>query len=190
MLGALLGCVLPAERVLVIEDAPELVIEHPHVVRLVTRTPNIEGAGGVAARDLVRQALRMRPDRLVVGEFRGAEFIELVVALNTGHEGGAATLHANTAADVPARLVALGALGGLSVDAVTTLVGSAVDVILHLSRGGSGQRAVAEVGLVTVAGSGLTVLPVWSRRDGVMSAAQRLATTLEARGAAVPAILR
>jgi pilus assembly protein CpaF len=190
LLGALLGCVLPAERVLVIEDAPELVIEHPHVVRLVTRTPNIEGAGGVAARDLVRQALRMRPDRLVVGEFRGAEFIELVVALNTGHEGGAATLHANTAADVPARLVALGALGGLSVDAVTTLVGSAVDVILHLSRGGSGQRAVAEVGLVTVAGSGLTVLPVWSRRDGVMSAAQRLATTLEARGAAVPAILR
>ena len=103
LLGALLGEVGPAERLLVIEDAPELVVAHPHLVRLVTRPANVEGAGEVGLRELVRQALRMRPDRLVVGEFRGAEMVELLVALNTGHEGSAATLHANSAADVPAR---------------------------------------------------------------------------------------
>src|SRR5262249_1528101 len=113
LLGALLGCVPPSERLVVIEDAAELVSGHPHVGRLVTRTANVEGSGAIGLRELVRQALRMRPDRLVVGEFRGAEIVELLVALNTGHEGGAATLHANAAADVPARLYALGALGGV-----------------------------------------------------------------------------
>ena len=108
LLGALLGCVARAERCCVIEDARRAGHRHPHVVRLVARAANVEGAGAVGLRELVRQALRMRPDRLVVGEFRGAEMVELLVALNTGHEGGAATLHANSAADVPARLRALG----------------------------------------------------------------------------------
>ena len=190
LLGALLGCTPSAERVVVIEDAPELVIAHPHVVRLIARPPNIEGAGAIEARELVRQALRMRPDRLVVGEFRGAEFVDLIVALNTGHEGGAATVHANTAADVPARLVALGSLGGLTVEAVISQVASAVDVVIQVRRTRSGRRSVAEVGLISADRAGLRVLPVWSARDGVLSAAANLGAILVGRGAAVPELLR
>ena len=101
-----------------VEDCAELPFDHPHVVRLEARPPNVEGAGAVTLTDLVRQALRMRPDRLVVGEVRGAEVRELLAALNTGHEGGCGTMHANAAADVPARLEALGALAGLDRPAV------------------------------------------------------------------------
>lgn len=182
LLGALLGCVPHTERLLVIEDAPELVTSHPHVVRLVTRTPNIEGAGGVGLRDLVRQALRMRPDRLVVGEFRGAEIVELLVALNTGHEGGAATLHANAAADVPARLYALGALGGLSQAAVTHQAASALDVVVHLRRSGSGVRRVAEIGVLERLGEELVVAPVWSGARGAERRAGVLRELLADRG--------
>ena len=166
LLGALLGEVAPRDRVLVIEDAAELVVRHPHVVRLVTRSPNIEGAGAVTLRELVRQALRMRPDRLIVGEFRGAEMVELLVALNTGHEGSAATLHANSAADVPARFAALGALAGLPAAAVTSLVASAIDVVVHLHRGRDGRRHVAEIGLLDRGGDELSVASVWSRVGG------------------------
>src|SRR3712207_3445038 len=97
----------PDERIVLVEDSAELSPDHPHVVRLEARPPNVEGAGEVALRDLVRQALRMRPDRLVVGEVRGAEVVDLLAALNTGHDGGCSTLHANSAADVPPRLEAL-----------------------------------------------------------------------------------
>ncbi len=167
LLGALLGEVSARDRLLVIEDAAELVIRHPHVVRLVTRAANVEGAGAVTLRELVRQALRMRPDRLVVGEFRGAEVVELLVALNTGHEGSAATLHANSAADVPARFSALGALAGLPAAAVTSLVASAVDVVVHLHRGRDGRRGVAEIGLLERGGGDeLSVVSVWSHADG------------------------
>ena len=182
LLGALLGCIPPSERLLVIEDAPELVTSHPHVVRLVTRTPNVEGSGAVGQRELVRQALRMRPDRLVVGEFRGAEIVELLVALNTGHEGGAATLHANAAADVPARLYALGALGGLSQAAVTSQVASALDVVLHLRRTRSGDRRVAEIGLLDRVGDELVVAPVWSCVRGAERRAGALIERLADRG--------
>jgi pilus assembly protein CpaF len=182
LLGALLGCIPPSERLLVIEDAPELVTSHPHVVRLVTRTPNVEGSGAVGLRELVRQALRMRPDRLVVGEFRGAEIVELLVALNTGHEGGAATLHANAAADVPARLYALGALGGLSQAAVTSQVASALDVVLHLRRTRSGDRRVAEIGLLDRVGDELVVAPVWSCVRGAERRAGALIERLVDRG--------
>jgi len=174
LLGALLGEVGPAERVLVIEDAPELVVAHPHLVRLVTRPPNVEGAGAVGLRDLVRQALRMRPDRLVVGEFRGAEMVELLVALNTGHEGSAATMHANSAADVPARFAALGALAGLPAAAVTSLVASAIDLVVHLRRGVGGRREVAEIALLDRAGDDLAVASVWSAETGFGPAAARL----------------
>jgi pilus assembly protein CpaF len=189
LLGALLGTVGPDERLLVIEDAPELVIEHPHVVRLVTRTANVEGAGAVGLRELVRHALRMRPDRIVVGEFRGAEMVELLVALNTGHDGGAATLHANSAADVPARFAALGALAGLPLAAVTSLVASAVDVVLHLRRTRAG-RIVEEIGLLQRGGDDLRVLPVWSARAGVGVAAAELAARIAQRGVEVPGLLR
>jgi pilus assembly protein CpaF len=182
LLGALLGSVPASERLVVIEDAAELVTGHPHVVRLVTRTANVEGAGAIGLRELVRQALRMRPDRLVVGEFRGAEIVELLVALNTGHEGGAATLHANTAADVPARLAALGALGGLSAAAVTSQVASALDVVVHLRRARSGLRGVAEIALLERRGDGLAVAPVWSCERGVQARAADLVDRLMQRG--------
>lgn len=167
LLGALLAEVPAEQRVLLIEDAPELAVEHPHVVRLVTRAANVEGAGAIGLRELVRQALRMRPDRLVVGEFRGAEMVELLVALNTGHEGSAATMHANSAADVPARFAALGALAGLPAAAVTTLVASAIDLVVHLARRADGSRAVAEIAGLGRAGDELVVAPLWtSRRPG------------------------
>lgn len=113
LLSALLGAVHPSERIICAEDAAELAPRHPHVVTLAARTVNVEGVGEVTLRQLVRQALRMRPDRIVVGEVRGAEVVELLTALNTGHDGGAGTVHANAPAEVPARLEALGALGGL-----------------------------------------------------------------------------
>jgi pilus assembly protein CpaF len=180
LLGALLGTVPVTERVLLIEDAPELVVAHPHVVRLVTRGANVEGAGAVGQRELVRQALRMRPDRLVVGEFRGVEMVELLVALNTGHDGGAATLHANSAADVPARFTALGALAGLPAPAVTSLVASAIDVVVHLRRGRDARRVVSEIALLTGSGDELVVESAWSARDGEQSAGTRLHEMLRA----------
>jgi pilus assembly protein CpaF len=182
LLAALLAAVAPTERIVLIEDAPELMISHPHVVRLVTRGANIEGAGAIGLRELVRQALRMRPDRLVVGEFRGAEVVELLVALNTGHEGGAATLHANSAADVPARFAALGALAGLPAPAVTSLVASAIRVVVHLRRGADGRRQVAEIGLLERAADQLRVVGAWSARDGERPGADRLRELLAGPG--------
>lgn len=188
LLGSLLALVPPNERVLVIEDAPEIELTG-HAVRLLTRASNVEGAGAVGLRELVRQSLRMRPDRLVVGEFRGAEMVELLVALNTGHEGGAATLHANSAADVPARLCALGGLAGLPGSAVTSLVAPALDVVVHLRRERGGARVVDEIGVLDRAGDSFAVHTAWSRARGAGSAASRLASDLVARGAPVPRVL-
>ena len=182
LLGAMLGTVPAGERILLIEDAAELHVAHPHVVRLVPRGANVEGAGAVGQRELVRQALRMRPDRLVVGEFRGAEMLELIVALNTGHEGGAATLHANSAADVPARFTALGALGGLPAAAVTSLVASAIDVVVHLRRGSDGQRVVSEIGLLSRVVDELVVEPAWSMQDGGCAGWPQLCELVQRRG--------
>ena len=178
LLGALLSTVAATERIVLIEDAPELVVAHPHVVRLVPRGANVEGAGDVGLRELVRQALRMRPDRLVVGEFRGAEMVELLVALNTGHEGSGATLHANSAADVPARCTALGALAGLPAAAVTSLVASAVDVVVHLRRDRAGGRVVSELALLERSADELTVIPAWSFDGGKQRGWSRLHAAL------------
>ena len=158
VLAALLALVPTSERIVVVEDTAELRVDHPHVVRLQARAPNVEGRGAVTMTDLVRQALRMRPDRLVVGEVRGAEVREMLAALNTGHEGGCGTLHANAAADVPARLEALGALAGLDRSAVHAQARGAVQVVLHLQRRGS-HRRLLEVAVVDPAASGLVVLP-------------------------------
>lgn len=148
LLGALLAEVPAGERIVLVEDSRELVPDHPHCVRLEGRPANAEGTGAVTLTTLVRQALRMRPDRLVVGEVRGAELTDLLAALNTGHEGGCGTLHANSVADVPARLEALGALGGLSRDACHAQIAAAFRVVIHLRRGAGGERRVDEVGLV------------------------------------------
>lgn len=142
-LAALLGAAPAHERIVVLEDVAELRIAHPHVVSLEARQPNLEGAGGIGLDRLVREALRMRPDRLVVGECRGPELRELLAALNTGHDGGAGTLHANSLADVPARLEALGALAGMSPDAVARQAVSALDVVLHVERSSRGRRLAA-----------------------------------------------
>jgi pilus assembly protein CpaF len=188
LLGALLALVPSNERVVVIEDAAEIAL-HGHAVRLLARAANVEGAGAVGLRELVRQSLRMRPDRLVVGEFRGAEMIELLVALNTGHDGGAATMHANSAGDVPARLAALGALAGLPAAAVTSLAASALSVVVHLRRLRDGTRVVDEIGVLDRAGDTLAVYPAWTRTGGSDVAARRLADELAAREMAIPDLL-
>jgi pilus assembly protein CpaF len=156
LLATLLGLCPPGERLVLIEDAAELNPVHPHVVSLESRHANIEGGGTVDLGELVRQALRMRPDRLVVGECRGAEVRELLTAMNTGHTGAGGTIHANTAASVPARLTALGALAGMGPDAVRLQAVSALDVVVHLERARQGRR-LASIGLVVEDGSGLAV---------------------------------
>ncbi|MCL2466026.1 MAG: TadA family conjugal transfer-associated ATPase [Micrococcales bacterium] len=159
LLAALLGEVPPDQRIVVVEEARELSVAHPHVVNLATRTANVEGAGTVGLEALVRHALRMRPDRLVLGECRGSEVREVLAALNTGHEGGCATLHANAAADVPARLEALGALAGMDRATVAAQAASAVDAVVHLRRAG-GHRYVAQVGAVGRAADGALAVDV------------------------------
>ncbi len=165
LLAALLGRVPATERIICVEDAGELQPSHPQVVRLVARPANVEGAGEITVRDLVRQALRMRPDRLIVGEVRGAEVCELLAALNTGHDGGAGTLHANSPADVPARLEALAALGGMSRPALHSQLASALQVVLHVRRTAAGRRVLAEIGVIARTDNGVRVLPAW-RAEG------------------------
>ncbi|HEY2725159.1 MAG TPA: TadA family conjugal transfer-associated ATPase [Pseudonocardiaceae bacterium] len=184
LLAALLGCVPATERIVCVEEAPELDPGHPHVVRLAARRPNVEGAGEVTLRDLVRQALRMRPDRLVVGEVRGAEVCELLAALNTGHDGGAGTLHANSPAEVPARLEALAALGGMPRGALHSQLAAAVQVVLHVVRSG-GARRLAAVGVLERDEDLVRVVPAWQDGQWVRGA-QRLRALLRGRDAGAP----
>jgi pilus assembly protein CpaF len=185
ILGALLGAVDPRERIVVVEDAEELRPRHPHVVRLVARPANIEGAGGVALRDLVRQALRMRPDRLVVGEVRGAEVCDLLAALNTGHDGGAGTVHANSAREVPARLEALAGTGGLSRAALHSQLAAAVQVVLHMRRLRSGARVLDVVGVLERASGEVAVRPAWTRSGGWAEGRDALRAVLAEREVSV-----
>ncbi|KZB83302.1 TadA family conjugal transfer-associated ATPase [Amycolatopsis regifaucium] len=163
LLSALLGAVPPAERIVCVEDAGELQPDHPQFVSLIARPPNVEGAGEIGLGELVRQALRMRPDRLVVGEVRGEEVCALLNALNTGHEGGACTLHANSPSEVPARMEALAALGGLKRDALHSQLTAAVRVVLHMRRLPSGIRRLDEVGVLRSLRGEAKVVPVWSQ---------------------------
>jgi pilus assembly protein CpaF len=158
LLGALLTLTDPRDRIVVVEDSHELRPDHPHVVWLEARPPNLEGAGEVTVRTLVRQALRMRPDRLVVGEVRGGEVVDLLAALNTGHEGGCGTLHANSAADVPARVEALALAAGLGREAAHSQFAAAVDVVLHVAVDESGHRRLREVGVPRRDADGLVTM--------------------------------
>lgn len=186
LLAALLAGVPAGERVVTVEDAEELRPAHPHLVRLVARPANVEGAGAVELRELVRQALRMRPDRIVVGEVRGAEVVDLLAALNTGHDGGAGTVHANAVIDVPARLEALAALGGVGRDALHAQLAGAVQVVLHLQRVG-GRRTLAEIGVLQRApGGGVVPLPAVVDGVPVPEGAEVLAGMLAARGVVAP----
>lgn len=161
LLGGLLGQCLPQERIVIVEDVRELRPRHGHVVSLQGRSPNVEGVGAVTMVDLVRQALRMRPDRLVVGEVRGAEVRELLAALNTGHDGGAGTLHANGVGEVLARFEALGALAGMPAAAVHAQLRGAVRVVVHMERSGPVRR-VRDVAVVRCDGA-LAVVPALLR---------------------------
>lgn len=165
LLAALLSLVDPVERLVLVEDASELRPDHPHVVGLEARPANLEGAGRIELSSLVRQALRMRPDRLVVGEVRGAEVVDLLAALNTGHEGGCGTLHANSAADVPARVEALALAAGLDRAAAHSQLASGVAVVVHLHRGRDGLRRVAELAVPRREASGLVEMESAVRLD-------------------------
>lgn len=155
LLSCLLSLAAPSDRLVLVEDSGELRPDHGHVVRLEARTRNVEGVGEVTLRDLVRQALRMRPDRLVVGEVRGAEVADLLSALNTGHEGGCGTVHANSAADVPARLEALGLAAGLRRDALHSQLAAGLDAVVHLERDVAGRRTIREVCVLVRGADGL-----------------------------------
>jgi pilus assembly protein CpaF len=185
----LLSLADPGERLVLVEDAGELRPDHPHVVRLEARPANLEGAGAVTLRELVRQALRMRPDRLVVGEVRGGEVVDLLAALNTGHEGGCGTLHANSPADVPPRMEALGTAGGLERAAVHAQLAAAVSVVVHLARDRSGPRRISGLSVLRRDRDGLVVVvPAVDFRDAravvVDPGGQVLADLLAARGGA------
>ncbi|MDO4918299.1 TadA family conjugal transfer-associated ATPase [Kocuria sp.] len=164
VLSALLSECPPRQRLVLVEDAAELDPRHPHVVGLQSRQENVEGAGSVDLADLVRQALRMRPDWLVVGECRGAEVRELLTALNTGHSG-AGTVHANSARAVPARLAALGSLAGLDRAAVDLQAASALDVVAHVSRTPAGRR-LESVCTLHLDDGVLTTLPALTTTSG------------------------
>lgn len=153
VLGALLDLAPADERILTIEDVAELRLRHPHVIALQARQANSEGAGEVSPDRLLREALRMRPDRIVLGECRGAEVATLLAALNTGHDGGAGTLHASRLSDVPARLEALGALAGLGATAIARQAASALHTVVHVERGAEGHR-VSAIGRLAVDSSG------------------------------------
>jgi pilus assembly protein CpaF len=145
LLSSLLELLPAQERLLVLEDAPELRPRHPHVAALAGRPPNVEGEGEIRLADLVRQSLRMRPDRIVVGEVRGAEVVAMLAAFNTGHDGGAATIHSGSVARVPARLEALAQAAGLPREAAHAQIAAGLDAVLHLERV-AGVRRVAAIG--------------------------------------------
>jgi len=151
MLNALSSFIPDSERIITIEDAAELQLQQRHVVRLETRPPNIEGRGEVLARDLAKNALRMRPDRIVIGECRGGEVIDMLQAMNTGHEGSMTTVHANTPRDALSRLEAMVGMGGVQMSETLTrqTISRAINLVLQLTRGTDGRRRVASISEVT-----------------------------------------
>jgi pilus assembly protein CpaF len=183
-LGALSGAIPDGERIVTIEDAAELRLRQPHVVRLEARPPNVEGRGEVTIRALVRNALRMRPDRIVVGEVRGGEALDMLSALTTGHEGSLTTVHAPSPEDALRRVETLALMAGVGLphSAIREQVGSAFDVVVHQRRGENGAREVAAVAQVlrTAGGVGVRELYVAGAR-GLSEPAGRLAARLSER---------
>ncbi|MGF3056916.1 TadA family conjugal transfer-associated ATPase [Microbacterium sp. YY-01] len=160
LLSALLSHVRDTERIVTIEDVAELQPQHPHHVALESRQANLEGAGEIDLARLVRESLRMRPDRIVVGECRGEEIRDLLTALNTGHDGGAGTLHASSLDDVPARLEALGALAGMGAVALARQTVSAFSLVVHVGIDRSGKRQLAQAGQFVLDGDRLGIVDI------------------------------
>ncbi|WP_030668360.1 CpaF family protein [Streptomyces sp. NRRL B-1347] len=150
LLNALSGLLPGHERIITIEDSAELQLQQDHVIRLESRPPNVEGKGQITIRDLVRNSLRMRPDRIIVGEVRGGETLDMLQAMSTGHDGSLATVHANTAEDALTRLQTLGSMSEVQVpfEALRDQINSAVDVVVQLARHADGSRKVAEIVLL------------------------------------------
>ncbi|MFF1379570.1 CpaF family protein [Streptomyces sp. NPDC058308] len=150
LLNALSGLIPAHERIITIEDSAELQLQQEHVIRLESRPPNVEGKGQITIRDLVRNSLRMRPDRIIVGEVRGGETLDMLQAMSTGHDGSLATVHANTAEDALMRLQTLGSMSEVQIpfEALKDQINSAVDVVIQLARHGDGSRKVAEIVLL------------------------------------------
>jgi pilus assembly protein CpaF len=157
LLNALSSFIGSGERVITIEDAAELQLRQDHVVRLESRPSSVEGRGEVTIRDLVRNALRMRPDRIVIGEVRGPEALDLLTALNTGHDGALSTVHANSPGDALRRLETLALMAGIGLphSAIREQVARGIDVVIHLDRGADGARRVVEVAEVTAVAGGV-----------------------------------
>jgi pilus assembly protein CpaF len=171
LLGVLSSFIPPDERLVTIEDAAELRLSQPHVVSLEARPPNVEGAGEVTVRQLVRNALRMRPDRIIVGEVRGGEALDMLQAMNTGHEGSLSTAHANSPRDLVTRLETMALMSDvdLPVSHVREQIAGALDVIVHMSRGPDGGRVVAKISAVEGLRSGTVLLEdifSWQRGAG------------------------
>ena len=171
LLNVLSSFIPAGERIVTIEDAAELRLQQPHVVALQSRPPNVEGRGMVTIRDLVRNALRMRPDRIVVGEVRGGEALDMLQAMNSGHEGSMSTVHANSSADLLARVEALVLMSAspLTVQAARRQIGAGLDLIVHVARSESGRRIV-EVAEVRARGDELIVEPLARREGGTLRA--------------------
>ena len=171
LLNVISGFIPSAERIITIEDAAELRLQQPHVVRLETRPPNIEGRGEVPQRALVRNALRMRPDRIILGEVRGAEAVDMLHAMNTGHEGSLATIHANTPRDALARLENMISMAGanLGLRAIRQQMSSAITVVIQLMRLSDGSRKLVSVHEITgMEGDVITTQEIFCfRRTGI-----------------------
>ena len=158
LLSAMLEMTELTERILILEDTHELRINHPHVVQMQSKLANSDGAGEWNLQDLIRQALRMRPTRIVMGEVRGREIIDFLLALNTGHEGGCGTIHANSAKDVPSRIAALGLLHGVSREAMNAQLGSAFDLLIHL-HSVSNRRSIQSINIVKEISGVVEIIP-------------------------------
>ncbi len=173
LLGALLGLVPRDQRILCIEEVSELRPDHPHVVHLQQRRSNVQDVGEITMSDLTRAAMRMRPDRIVLGECRGGEVREVLSAMNTGHEGGWATIHANAAHDVPARLYALGALAGMTPATVAAQAAAGIDALVHVRRASTGAgpgRWVSEIAVPRREGAELAAdVAIRVSREGVVT---------------------
>ena len=169
-LNVLSSYVAADERVITIEDAAELRLRQPHVLRLESRPPNLDGGGEVTIRQLVRNALRMRPDRIIVGEVRGAEALDMLQALNSGHVGSMTTVHANSAADALRRIETLALMADVALPhfAVRQQAASAIDLVVHLERRRDGSRVVAEIAEVVRFASEVGVRPVFTSADGTL----------------------
>lgn len=188
LLNALSASVPGNERMVTIEETAELRLTQAHVVRLEARPPNAEGAGGVTVRELVRASLRMRPDRIVVGEVRGAEALDMLQALNTGHDGSLSTIHANGVAEAITRLETLVLLAeaALPLGAVRGQIAAALDLVVHVARRRDGHRHVDTIGEIHGDGHEITVAPLWKRSGDRLVAVDRPARTSRRVDAAAP----